>query len=435
MTGNPTPSHSNSNANGSAVVINKMIQTKQQRLYQLNQLDLNLETTPRDSRYSNNLMELMKKEEVLLKDPSSAATKSILQKVDDSLRAETRAFFHKLVVQNVKKYEQLQEKFAKEREQFKHDLLRELQQKYDSSITYHDLIDNTTGVLYPSSHSPAGRAPSPNHVFTAEDLEREEERLQIDYYSHWHEYEMLHLQEAFRLQSAKIDNDWLQHEVQLKSEYDSKKAPFLPKSATMSDPAQSAENSFAATTPQPNRWHNAEKQKTLIHTAPVFSPSTHQLSRPSSAMRRGSKSSKESAMANTLELDRLDREYQETLGTLLRQKADAKRWLLRQQIRLNAQCDEVKREKAFIGQMMSEEAKDTQMLLAKIQQLLKKTSAHTTTQPVNVSSDLILSSVSGSRPSSSQYPRDHVTASLEHQNSGSLSQYPRVGNRSRTYTT
>jgi hypothetical protein len=24
---------------------------------------------------------------------------------------------------------------------------------------------------------------------------------------------------------------------------------------------------------EPQRWHNAEKQKTLIHTAPVFSPS------------------------------------------------------------------------------------------------------------------------------------------------------------------
>lgn len=277
------------------VTMKKLLKSNHQHLYQLNQLDLNLETTPRDSRYSNHLLELMKKEESASKDPHSSATKALFQKVDDSLRAETRSFFNKLVHQNLKKYHLLQEKFSKERDHLKQELLKELQQSVDSSVTYQDLCPP------PSSSSQLISRPfSPNHVYTYEDIEREEERLNADYFQHWFEYESLHLDEAFRLQAAKIDNDWFQHEIQLKSEFDAKKAPFLSKGST--ETAKDSSTSLAATAPQPSRWHSAEKQKTLIHTAPVFTPNTQQLSRPASGNHRNRSSKDSHALASALEV-------------------------------------------------------------------------------------------------------------------------------------
>lgn len=43
------------------------------------------------------------------------------------------------------------------------------------------------------------------------------------------------------------------------------------------------------------------------------------------------------------------------MESLERQKADAKRWLVRQQVRLQAQAEEVNREKRVIADMLSAE--------------------------------------------------------------------------------
>lgn len=265
-------------------------QTKQRHAYQLNQLDLNLETTPRDSRYSPTLLELMRKEEVLLKEGGgsggsgggaaaggnqqqlSQATKTLMQKVDDSLKIETKHFFAKLTAANLKKWEMLQEKLKKERDQLKSEFYRELQNQQISlsSIPNPSLIP--LNQIY--------KKPSPGQIITAEDLAKEEERLNLDYHQRWYQIEMIHLQEAFRLQSCKIDSDWGQHERTIRNEYETKKASLLPKG---SSDFQSHQNNLDNEQQQQQRWHSAEKQKTLIHTAPVFTPSTHQLNRPSSS--------------------------------------------------------------------------------------------------------------------------------------------------------
>jgi hypothetical protein len=71
-------------------------------------------------------------------------------------------------------------------------------------------------------------------------------------------------------------------------------------------------------------------------------------------------------------LERLDQEYQESLNNLLRQKADAKRWLLRQQIRLTSQCEEVKREKAAVSSVLNEEYTELNSLVNGLQEVMKK---------------------------------------------------------------
>jgi hypothetical protein len=77
-------------------------------------------------------------------------------------------------------------------------------------------------------------------------------------------------------------------------------------------------------------------------------------------------------------LERLDQEYQESLNNLLRQKADAKRWLLRQQIRLTSQCEEVKREKAAVSSVLNDEYSELNALLNGLQEMMKKSRATTT---------------------------------------------------------
>ena len=222
-------------------LVQKIRELKKAHRNQFNQIDLNLETTPRDSRYSQQLLEMMKKEELLLsREPSAQSTRVLVQKVDEGLRSETQAFFAKLSSQNIRKWEQLNEKFKKDRNQ-----LRNLLKRQSSPS-----IDNPTVTL-----------------------EAEEERLAMDYYKNWHQYESYHLQQAFQSQLARIDADWLNHEKTVQREYEVKKAAILG--------VQHNHISTDYNDQHNNRWQHPEKQKTLIHTAPVFTPNTSL--RPSSA--------------------------------------------------------------------------------------------------------------------------------------------------------
>jgi hypothetical protein len=277
----------------------KFHRVKQKHFHQRNQIDLTLETTPRDSRYSNGLLDLMKKEEVMLRDPQSPATKTIVQKVDDSLKAETKSFFAKLTHSNTRKWETLQEKLRKDRDALKQEFLRELQGvdptvKAFPEATFQTMNNNNNSLPQKKS---SGSAP----VYTMEDIEREEMRLEADYYKHWYSYETTHLQEAFRLQTMKIDNDWNVHERNIRSEFEAKRAQYLPRGMAETN----NHNNNNTTTEADPRFHSAEKQKTLIHTAPVFQPTTHQLSRPLSSSGNGtSRKSGNNSMANVLEVIR-----------------------------------------------------------------------------------------------------------------------------------
>lgn len=62
------------------------------------------------------------------------------------------------------------------------------------------------------------------------------------------------------------------------------------------------------------------------------------------------------------ELQKIEREYEDSLAALQRQKADAKRWLLRQQIRFAAQCEEVRKEKLLIANILEDIIKEFQLL-------------------------------------------------------------------------
>lgn len=276
---------------------------KRAQLRQVTALELQLETTPRDSRFSNTLLDLMKKEESSIREGSSA----VVQKVDEMLRQETKAFFNKVVGQNTRRWAALEAKLTEERR----------------------ALRPSTAQAPPAMAA----APSKPAQYTAADLDREAERLDVDYFRNWQRYEGLHLQEAFKSQAAKIDHEWGTHEAVLLADFQEKRDRLIGRQS----PAPSPQQPSAAA--DDKRWHHPEKQQTLIHTAPVLSPQ-----RPV-AQRRPSASS-------LTELARAQRDYDEALAGLHKQKADAKRWLLRQQIRFTAQSEELQREKALVAQVL-----------------------------------------------------------------------------------
>lgn len=132
---------------------------------QVMQVELHLETTPRDSRFSAALLDLMKKHDATPKDAANAA--AIGQRCDEMLKQETRAFFAKVVAANTRKWQTLRGKLEEERKTIRYPVGASLQSA--------------------SAHSKPGGV-------TAADLDREAERLEIDYHQNWFKYESLHLQ-------------------------------------------------------------------------------------------------------------------------------------------------------------------------------------------------------------------------------------------------
>lgn len=217
---------------------NHMKEVRKLHRNQFNQLDLNMETAPRDSRYSQQLLEMMKKEELLLnKEPSSSATRAMTAKVDEGLKNETQAFFCKLVTQNTRKWEQLKEKLARVRAQLNNEITVKQQQNVNSDL---------------------------NSVRLSA-IDAEEDRLLADYYKNWLQYEGFHLNQAFQSQQSRIDNDWATHEKSLHNEFTAKRVSVVG--------TGHIENNYEDMNKvDDNRWQHPEKQKTLIHTAPVFTP-------------------------------------------------------------------------------------------------------------------------------------------------------------------
>ena len=201
------------------------------------QLELTLETTVRDSKYTDQLVELMQQEEhVCREDITSTAALNLHEKVNESLKLETEAFFHSVAKQNSKKWKNLLHKLEKERSRNAAEL-----QNYQTT----------------SSQS------SPNVI----DLDLEALRLDEEYNRNWFSHEGFSLQEAFKTQALKIEADWSTHEKDLLKEYNRTCDKILGRSRSPNHAANTA-----AVPTEDARWQHPEKQKSLIHTAPVMTP-------------------------------------------------------------------------------------------------------------------------------------------------------------------
>lgn len=314
-------------------VRHKIQEIKYKQLESRINLELALETTQRDSRYSNTLVDLMRREEEILKDPrASASARGIVQRVDEALKQETEAFFAKATQMNIKRWQMLAEKLNKDRQQLRSEVSR--------------ASGGAVGRERASSRGYSIQRGSARRVPTPEEIEVESERLDYEYSKNWYKYENFNLQEAFQSQSARVENDWKTHENSIADEFNARRTKI-----TGIDHSRHAQHNHASVDSD-QRWQHPEKQKTLIHTAPVHSPnstlnSSGDFGRGGLASRGGGRQQRNSA-----ELDRLEKEYKQVMESLQNQKGDAKRWLHRQQVRLVAQTEQVRKERSVIADIL-----------------------------------------------------------------------------------
>jgi len=299
-------------------LLDATIRSHRQQRYNL---ELALEVAPRNSRYSNNLINLMQREEISLREGRQCSDLS--REVEAALASETRAFFSRMSDSNVKRWNVLLSKSQKEKDA----LIRLVREKCRVHFSDNFVDDNSR----------------PREV-TPIDLEIESLRLEQEYNRHWKDIEEFHINEAFKSQKARIDAEWGMHLDGLNDSYDKK-----IRSVTGDERGEASRNA-AAQSSSNGRWHNAEKQKTLIHTAPVLSPNTNGMA-VGSGVRAVRKKGKESA-ATRAEIERIDRQHKHMVNSLMAQKANAVRWMRHQETRLISQSAETHASRLPIAKLL-----------------------------------------------------------------------------------
>ena len=186
---------------------------------QRTQLELILETTPRDSRYSANLVNLMKAEE-----DDAGKDKVVMlelnREVDEALALETHNFFEKTAAQNVKRWKVLAQKLDNNFEKFRAVLSDEIIKINPNNIPLVSKTNSSTNSVNNVSPQQDSRAP---RVPTAEEMDEESLRLEADYNNNFFAYEGFNLSEAFKSHKLKVDRDWSAHELLLEEDYKSRR--------------------------------------------------------------------------------------------------------------------------------------------------------------------------------------------------------------------
>ena len=204
---------------------------------QRTQLELVLETTPRDSRYSALLVSLMKAEEDnTVKE--KAAVIELNRKVDEALSQETHKFFEKTASQNIKRWKPLAQKLELDREKYKallNDQIAKINATHGGTISGGVTEVGSSSASSSSSNSIPSSSKSKKilltgvekgtHVETvkkvlnSDDLDEESLRLEEDYNKKFLYYEGFNLSEAFKSHKLKVDKDWSVHELLLEDDY------------------------------------------------------------------------------------------------------------------------------------------------------------------------------------------------------------------------
>ena len=219
------------------------------------------------------------------------------------------------------------------------------------------------------------------------DILAEQLRLESYYNENWIEIEGGHLNHAFKMQEAKINMEWEQQEHILLAELETKRlsiqekfnlqskssrntgndrnaffsSPYNSDSSSsnnspMESPSSSSSPSSPSRSPTSPKWHDKEKQKSLIHTAPVLAPVRDSSSRGGrrelSSRNRGSRTNDITRNAGIAELMKLEREHALHIENMKRQKLAAKRWMMRQSIRLNAQANSMINERKLMANLI-----------------------------------------------------------------------------------
>ena len=84
------------------------------------------------------------------------------------------------------------------------------------------------------------------------------------------QYEEFNIEEAFKLQRSKIENDWRIHETELLIKYEQDKIRVSGDQSKMNDSP-----SYRGQQREDARFQHPEKQRSLFNTVPVMSPTRH----------------------------------------------------------------------------------------------------------------------------------------------------------------
>lgn len=227
------------------------------------------------------LVNLMQREEVLLREGKQC--KDISREVENALNHETKAFFTKMSASNKKRWNFLLNKSQKDKEI----LLDMVRDTCAQDFTGDDHILDEDFAMAPTGGSGSSgvggkelsggrknKFMAGSDSVSALDIEIESLRLEEDYNKNWLDIESFHIQEAFNSQKERIDSEWSVHFDRLNSQYEAKRQEILGHRDNRASSAGGTKRiGSAGGQGKDGRWQHPEKQKTLIHTAPVFSPS------------------------------------------------------------------------------------------------------------------------------------------------------------------
>ena len=359
----------NNGANAGSDTTLERLQTLRQLHYQqIIDLELLLETTPKDAQYSQTLIQLMQKEENFIRSmtgPVIMLPKDLTDKIDSLLGQETKSFYAKVTHQNIKRWIALENKLSKEREYLK----KELKVSGNVNENHGNKYDDTNSSCYTIHPSytqnlraykqlnPLIHQSYQQQLLTPEALLQRERENIMDYNKSWYIHESLHLNEAFKLQHAKIEADWSKHEKKLQYEYEQKLEELGCSLLTPNSfsPNASRDNSVPSSpVGSPEQWHSPEKQKTLVHTAPILSPTTNKRKSNSTILKGNCDGMTSPCQTITnpkhknAELLKLENNYNQSVFQLQVQKLAAVRWMSHQKLRLFAQAEEVRLERQAI---------------------------------------------------------------------------------------
>ena len=312
--------------------------------YSRAECELKLETTPRNAQYSHRLTEMMRREESSLNQGIEAT--DMFQKVDDLILTETRSIFSKIGEQNCKKWRSFLSSTEATCKRFTEDV-RQLIRCSPDGVS--DLHADMAG-LEISNGLPVGLKPTGSTLLALERI-----RLEEYYNKHWLDIEGHHLTEAFKSQENKIAAEWQSHEEQVRKELSDKRAEYGVHDNT------SPVRAGGSGTSSPGKWQPAEKQKSLIHTAPVLSPVRR---RANSDVESGQRRKDPALMEALL---RVEREHSMMLESLKQQRLAATRWMTRQQVRLMAQAVEIQKERALIAAVVERDRRILKELVTMVE--------------------------------------------------------------------
>ena len=168
-------------------------------------------------------------------------------------------------------------------------------------------------------------------------------RLRLQATAAWGENEKYHLQVAFGNQISRVEDEWGAYEVQLNDDYEAQRADIEGRDRSMQAPSPSSSG---------KQWKDKAKQESLIHTAPVHSPTA---AIPASPKRSGGAGGGAggggagSSVAAQRELRQLDNSYRQAQGQFRTQKAAALRWIQRQADRMYTQAAAHAATTTFVG--------------------------------------------------------------------------------------